>query len=601
MDTGSLFQERRATLFLLIADALILVVATGYGVLNLRAGFPLMGATQLFSGVLVSVAFALIVRRVILGEAAGEVPRRLTFAATVVLAVMLALTGGGLSEVAPFMFVMPPALLFIGSRRSAAIANMLLLVVLVVSVAQPGLTAWIQGSDRSYHYSVLIAYVALNVYAFMVADLRERAYRRVRFLASHDPATGLARFDSHNTPRLEARYAVLIQLRQVDQIRLEGGNRFVQAIMAELARRLARRMGPSCRLFSYSETSLLMVPALSGPEEWSPWATETIDDLTRSVGGEERSYSPKLAVYVVPDADQLSRSELAMRLEATIQSNQNRGQGVVFYKPEMAHALNARVEMSDLLRSAQSRDELYIVYQPLIDSIDGSTVGAEVLMRWNSGVLGPVSPATFIPVAEDNGLIGEFTEWMIATAWRESRSDRARRYRYLSINISPIHIEQPDFLPRLKALIAREGIDPSFISIEITEGVLLQESLSNQDVINELVKIGFSLSIDDFGTGYSNLTYLRRLAVDRIKIDRSFVADLVRADGSRNTRATPLVEAMVFMAKTLGIGTLAEGVETEDQAEVLRDLGCEAFQGYLFGKPATLEEAAAEDGAQGVG
>jgi EAL domain-containing protein (putative c-di-GMP-specific phosphodiesterase class I) len=319
------------------------------------------------------------------------------------------------------------------------------------------------------------------------------------------------------------------------------------------------------------------------------------------VAVDERSYSPKLAVYEVPDADRLSRSELAGRLEATIQSNQNRGHGVVFYKPEMAHALSARVEMSDLLRSAQSRNELSLVYQPLIDSIDRSTVGAEVLMRWNSSVLGPVSPATFIPVAEENGLIGEFTEWMIATAWRESRSDPATRYRHLSINISPVHMEQPSFLPRLRDLIAREGIDPAFISIEITEGVLLQESLTNQDVINELVKIGFSLSIDDFGTGYSNLTYLRRLAVDRIKIDRSFVTDLVHPDGSRNTRSTPLVEAMVFMAKTLGIGTLAEGVETEDQAEVLRDLGCEVFQGYLFGKPATLEATTAEDGAQGVG
>ncbi|MFO8042129.1 MAG: EAL domain-containing protein, partial [Alkalispirochaeta sp.] len=148
---------------------------------------------------------------------------------------------------------------------------------------------------------------------------------------------------------------------------------------------------------------------------------------------------------------------------------------------------------------------------------------------------------------------------------------------------------------------AREGIDPTYISIEITEGVLLQESISNQDVINELVKIGFSLSIDDFGTGYSNLTYLRRLAVDRIKIDRSFVMDLVNSEGTRNTRATPLVEAMVFMAKTLGIGTLAEGVETEAQAEVLRDLGCEAFQGYLFGKPATLQETSDDQGTQSVG
>lgn len=601
MDARTLFQERRATLFLLAANVLILVVAAAYGVLNLSAGFLLMGGTQLFAAALVSVAVVLLVRRLWQGTVVYALPRHLTFGATVILALMLAITGGGLSDVTPFMFVVPPALLFVGDRRSAAVANIALLVILVVSVIEPGLTAWISGTDRTYHVSILVAYVALNVYVFMVADLRDRAYRRVRFLASHDPVTGLARFESHHAPRPTATYAVLIQLRRVDQIRLEGGNRFVQEIMAEFARRLARRQGPQCQLYAYSETSLLMAPELSGSDQWSSWITETMHALTQPVAREERSYTPQLAVYVVPDADQLSRSELAGRLETTIQSNQHTGQGVEFYNPEMAHALRARVEMSDLLRSAQSRGELFLVFQPLVDAIDGTCVGAEVLMRWDNGTLGTVSPATFIPVAEDSGLIGEFTEWMIATAWRESRRDPGQHYRYLSINISPVHIEQPDFLSRLRSLIAREGIDPTYISIEITEGVLLQESISNQDVINELVKIGFSLSIDDFGTGYSNLTYLRRLAVDRIKIDRSFVMDLVNSDGTRNTRATPLVEAMVFMAKTLGIGTLAEGVETEAQAEVLRDLGCEAFQGYLFGKPATLAETSDDQGTQRVG
>ncbi|HKK48804.1 MAG TPA: EAL domain-containing protein [Alkalispirochaeta sp.] len=601
MDSNALFKAKRATHFLLIATALVLTVAGVYGVLNIVAGFSLVGLAQLGAASLAASALAIMITRLRRGMPVKELPRRLAFTATVLLAMMLAVTGGGLSEVTPFMFVVPPALLFLGTQRSAVIANLLLIGVLVVSVIHPGLTAWIRGSDRSYHYSILVSYLALNLYVFMAADLRERAYRRVRFLASHDPVTGLPRFDAHHAPELTTRYAALIQLRQVEQIRLEGGNRFVQEVMAELARRLSRRRGPLCTLFSYSETSLLMAPALSGPEEWSQWITETLDDLTQPVVGEERRYSPQVLVYVVPDAVQLSRTELSARLETTIQGNQHPGQGVIFYNSDMSHILRARVEMSDLLRSAQSRGELHLVYQPLVDSIDGAVVGAEVLMRWTSHALGTVSPATFIPVAEENGLIAEFTEWMIATAWRESRADPEMRYRYLSVNISPIHIEQPDFLPRLRQLIHRERIDPAYISIEITEGVLLRESLSNQDVINELVKIGFSLSIDDFGTGYSNLTYLRRLAVHRIKIDRSFVSDLVHSDGSPNPRATPLVEAMVFMAKTLGIGTLAEGVETEAEAEILRDLGCETFQGYLFGKPSVLPDSTAEEASQNVG
>lgn len=601
MDSKTLFQEKRATLFLLIAMLLVLSVASGYGILNVRADFVLVGVVQLVSAALVAGALGITVARIRRGAPVAELPRLLAFSATVLLAVILALTGGGLSEVTPLMFVVPPALLFLGTPRTATVANLLFSGILVASVAQPGLTAWIRGSERSYHFSILVAYLALNLYVFMAADLRERAYRRVRFLASHDPVTGLPRFDTHHAPEVTTPYAVLIQLRQADQVRLEGGNRFVQEVMAELARRLSRRRGPHCTLFSYSETSLLMAPALAGPQEWSAWITETLDDLTQPVVGEERSYTPRIAVYVVPDAHELSRTELAARLETTIQGNQHLGQGVVFYNPDMGRLLRARVEMSDLLRSARSRGELHVVYQPLVDSIDGTVVGAEVLMRWNSHVLGAVSPATFIPVAEENGLIAEFTEWMIATAWRESRNDPEVRYRHLSVNISPVHIEQPDFLPRLRELIHRERIDPWYISIEITEGVLLRESLNNQDVINELVKIGFSLSIDDFGTGYSNLTYLRRLAVDRIKIDRSFVSDLVHSDGTRNPRAAPLVEAMIFMAKTLGIGTLAEGVETEAEAEILRDLGCEVFQGYLFGKPAGISGGVGDHGEQNAG
>ena len=585
MNTGFLFDQRIASRFLCGINVVLGGVAGAYGVLNFGGGYPITGTVQLAAAAVNGVALSVGVRDCRVGKTRSGLPRHLTLVSVLALTVILIVGGGGLSLASPFMFVVPSALLLLAARKTALILNVLFGIVLAVSVAFPGTTAWILGTDLAYNVSVLVAYLMINVYTYMIAELRHRAFQRVESLANHDPVTGLVRFDTEEDCGVPNPWAVLIQLRDSDRIRLEGGNRTVERVMRATAHRLSERWRGQCGLYSYSETSLLAMPDVDGAGGWTAWINTTMQDLSRPVTENDRSVTPRLVVYVVKDADSLTRSQLSTRLETTIQGNRGHRSNIVFYDPEIAESLRARLEMYDLLRGARERNELYLAYQPLVDAIDGERIGAEVLMRWKSPVLGEVSPATFIPVAEETGLIGDLTEWMIALAWRETRTDPEQRFRALSINISPAHIEQPDFIERLTELIRRENIDPSLISIEITEGLLLRESLSGQSVLDTLLSLKFSLSIDDFGTGYSNLSYLRKLSVDRIKIDKSFVDDLVLTDGTVNSRATPLVEAMIFMAKTLGIGTLAEGVETEEQATVLRNLGCETFQGYLFGKP----------------
>jgi EAL domain-containing protein (putative c-di-GMP-specific phosphodiesterase class I) len=566
-----------------------------YGVLNFGYGYPVIASAQLATAATNVIALYLGMKACRTGNTSSGLPRQLTLVSTIVLTAILILGGGGVSFASPFLFVLPAALLLLARRSTAVALNTVLVVILAASIAHPGLTRWVTGNDRAYNVSVFVAYIAVNIYTFMIAELRYRAYRRVRYVATHDPVTGLDRFDVHEACPVESSWAVLVQLRDSDRIRLDGGNRLIERVMRATAQRLSERWSQNWGLYSYSETSILAIPDVDGAGGWSTWINTTMQDLSRPVSGDEISVTPHLAVFVVPDAESLTWSELSKRLEAVIQSNRGEGSVITFYDPEIGEQLRRRVEMYDLLRSARERGELYLAYQPLVDAIDGELAGAEVLMRWESPELGSVSPAVFIPVAEETGLIGELTEWMVALAWRETQRDPDRRYRKLSINMSPAHIEQPDFIERLNGIITREGIDPSLISIEITEGLLLRESISAQSVLDTLVSLGFSLSIDDFGTGYSNLSYLRSLSVHRIKIDKSFVDDIVLPTGEVNSRATPLVEAMVFMAKTLGISTLAEGVETEEQAAVLRDLGCETFQGYLFGKPLPLDVASDDD------
>jgi EAL domain-containing protein (putative c-di-GMP-specific phosphodiesterase class I) len=596
MDTSFLFEQRSASRFLCGINLVLGSVAGVYGVLNFGYGYPVTASVQLATAGINGVALALGMKACRTGGTSSGLPRQLTLISTLILTVILILGGGGLSLASPFLFVLPPALLLLARRPVAIALNIALIAILAASVARPGLTAWITGDDRVFNISVLVAYVAVNIYTYMIAELRFRAYRRVRYLATHDLVTGLNRFDAREACLVDSSWAVLVQLRDTDHIRLEGGNRLVEHVMRVTAQRLSERWSRDCGLFSYSETSILATPDIESFGGWSAWINTTMQDLSRPVTGEERSVTPHLAVFVVPDAETLTRSELGARLEAVIQSNRGDTSRITFYDPEIGEQIRRRIEMYDLLRSARERGELYLVYQPLVDAIDGEIVGAEVLMRWESPELGSVSPAVFIPVAEETGLISELTEWMVALAWREAQGDPEGRYLKLSINLSPAHIEQPDFVERLNGIITREGIDPSLISIEITEGLLLRESISAQSVLDTLVSLGFSLSIDDFGTGYSNLSYLRSLSVHRIKIDKSFVDDIVLPTGEVNSRATPLVEAMVFMAKTLGIGTLAEGVETEEQAAVLRDLGCETFQGYLFGRPLPLDLPSGGDG-----
>lgn len=603
MTTHEMYTDRAARRFLLITNMVLVGVSGVYSVINFQAANYLVSFSQLISTLLGLTSLLWVGWELAVPRKLSRGPWHLSYLATVIIAGVIAVWGGEVGIVAAFLFVLPPAVMFLATRRVALVTNLFFLGLLVYSFIRPEDTAWLDGWSHLYRVSVLIGYTAVALYVIVISELRHRAYRRVAFLATHDQDTGIPRFDSSSPERPPGDYAVLLQLQDVERIRLEGGNRFVSNVMRVLARRLSNRKGGKCKLSAYSSTSLLMMPSFTGEDVWSSWINGTMRALGRPVRSGGRTISPRLSVVVIPDARFLSMEELESRLETTIQGSAQHRQGIAFYDPTLDQQLRNRIEMYDLLRSARANNELYLAYQPLVDAIDGSVIGAEVLMRWQSAALGAVSPAVFIPVAEETGLIGELTEWMLTRAWHEISSDPSQRFRQLSINVSPAHMEEPDFIERITALVKREGIDPRRISIEITEGILVRETTSSSGVLDLLRELGFSLSIDDFGTGYSNLSYLRSLSASRVKIDRAFIEDIGSAQGVPESRALPLVEAMVFMAKSLGITVLAEGVEREEQAEALRDLGCELFQGYLFGRPEPLmpsldapEQVLASDG-----
>ncbi|MGB7298461.1 MAG: EAL domain-containing protein [Burkholderiaceae bacterium] len=267
---------------------------------------------------------------------------------------------------------------------------------------------------------------------------------------------------------------------------------------------------------------------------------------------------------------------------ALMQARQAGRHMVRFYNPVMQAKVDARTVLDLSLRRAIAQGDLMMMYQPQIDR-QGKLMGAEGLIRWRDRERGLVLPGEFIGHAEETGLILPIGRWVLETACQQllawSRHERTRDLK-LSVNISPRQFRQTDFAGAVRELLEETGVNPSLLRFELTENVLLEDPEDAIVRMGEIRKLGVGISIDDFGTGYSSLSYLKRLPVDQLKIDKSFVDDLI---GNEDDAA--IIRAIIGMGRSMNLQVFAEGVETQAQYEFLEKSGCDAFQGYLFGKP----------------
>jgi EAL domain-containing protein (putative c-di-GMP-specific phosphodiesterase class I) len=291
-----------------------------------------------------------------------------------------------------------------------------------------------------------------------------------------------------------------------------------------------------------------------------------------------------VALFGVKDesvVEVLKRADVAM-----YQSKEAGKDTIRVYDPQVQSALNERVALSTELNAALAKDELLLHYQ-LQCMANGTVVGAECLLRWRHPVRGMVSPVEFIALAEDSGAIIGIGEWVIrqacATLARWALDERFGNLT-LSVNVSPRQFTDVDFVLRVEKILRESGANPRRLCLEITEGIVLQDADQVIEKMRRLRTLGLSFSIDDFGTGYSSLSYLQRLPLREVKIDKTFVDDLVT-----NTTSEAIVRAIIALAIGMRIDVLAEGVETEEQKVRLTALGCERMQGYLFARPMDLD------------
>jgi diguanylate cyclase (GGDEF)-like protein len=254
------------------------------------------------------------------------------------------------------------------------------------------------------------------------------------------------------------------------------------------------------------------------------------------------------------------------------------GNDASFYEPSMHATSEERRQIELALRGATEAGELSLAYQPVINAETGAIESFEALLRWNSAELGVVSPAKFIPIAEDTGMLGKIGEWVLRTACREAMNWPA--HIGLAVNVSPRQVQDPGFLVTLMSALTQAQLAPERLELEVTESVFLELTDKTQKVLEQIQSLGVRLAMDDFGTGYSSLGYLRRAKFDTLKIDQSFV-QAIRSD---DPESTAIVRAVVALAGSLGMKTVAEGVSSEEQLELVRSLGCDRIQGFIFSR-----------------
>ncbi|MFM0084057.1 EAL domain-containing protein [Paraburkholderia sediminicola] len=261
-----------------------------------------------------------------------------------------------------------------------------------------------------------------------------------------------------------------------------------------------------------------------------------------------------------------------------------------FYQPEMNASAGARLNLERRLRRALRDDEFLLHYQPQVDILSGQIVGTEALVRWRDPEVGLVLPSLFIPVAEESGLIGPLSEWVLREACRQNKAwqDEGLPPARVSVNLSARVFQQRDIAKLVMQVLAETGLEPQYLELELTESTIMRNAEEAVLMLNELHALGIGLAIDDFGTGYSSLSYLKRFPVDRLKIDRSFVSD-IGVSGDDET----ITSAIIALAHSLKLQVIAEGVETSAQLDFLKERACDEMQGFYFAKPMSTDAISA--------
>lgn len=457
---------------------------------------------------------------------------------------------------------------------------------------------WLTISAVKNAQNVTTHYVAV----FSDISVIKEAQEALTFQANHDPLTNLPNrkllrqrieLAIQRAERQRRQIAVLfIDLDRFKNVNDTMGHSVGDALLIEAARRMSALLRPSDTLARWGgDEFVLLVEEDVSVANVSGLADKLLDVFRQSLMVEvhEIDITTSIGVSLYPDNAGDVDSLLSQADMAVYQAKDEGRNGLQFYEARFGVDVEERMKLEVALRRVVKRGELLLHYQPQIDLDSGRLIGVEALLRWQHPELGIVPPARFIPIAEDVGAIHEIGDWVLEeacrqfSAWRNAGVEVPR----IAVNLSAQQIERITLLATMERLLGQYGLKPTELELEVTESSLMRKVESVGRVLDGLRALGLQLSVDDFGTGYSSLSYLKRLPVQRLKIDRSFVQDI-----GLDANDESLVRAITALGHSLSLELVAEGVEREEQLAFLRKVGCEYAQGYFFARPMTADGVA---------
>ena len=441
-----------------------------------------------------------------------------------------------------------------------------------------------------------------NAFSYAFArDITERksAEARLQHLATHDELTGLAnrallqdRLEQsiHFANRSQRLVGVLLlDLDRFKVINDSLGHSFGDELLRRVTGRLQAlvREGDTVARLGGDEFVILLAEVAEG-EDVGQVARRMLENLTRPyrIQGRKITVTASLGISLYP-RDGNDGETLIRNADVAMYQAKEEGRNTFhFYAPGMNLKVLETMELEAELRHALERGELLLHYQPKIDLASGRIVGAEALLRWQHPRQGMIGPNTFIPLAEETGLILPIGDWVLATACAQLKIWQAQGLPPISMatNISARQFRQTDLAVKIRDILEHCGVEPHLIELELTETMLMRDPQAAAQTLQQLMNLGVRLALDDFGTGYSSLNYLRRFPVNILKIDRSFICD-----AAVDPSAAAVANSVVAIAHSLGLTAVAEGVETREQLEFITHSGCDAFQGFLFSRAVPAE------------
>jgi diguanylate cyclase (GGDEF)-like protein/PAS domain S-box-containing protein len=433
-------------------------------------------------------------------------------------------------------------------------------------------------------------------------DITEQvlAQERIERLATVDSLTQLANrqtFDEQAARALASAYSAnqrcALLFIDLDNFRLLNngyGHRVGDQMLSIVADRM-RAILPEPNLIGRrgGDEIVALLVDIAGPERAVEVAQALIGSISEParVLGMEVSVTPSVGISFFPQ-DGVDLDSLLNAADAAMyQAKESGRRTYAFYTPTVARRVDLRLRLEQRLRKAVESRDFRLYYQPLVSLADGKMVGAEALIRWRDAELGDISPAEFVPIAEESGLIVGLGDWVIREACRHRQEWRALGVDVppVSLNMAGVQLRQLGCVEGLLDLLSEHGVATHEIEIEVTETGLLDTSAVSRENLVRMRNAGLKIALDDFGVGFSSLAHLRDLPIHRLKIDRSFTVECMR-----DARTLTIVKAVIEMARSLGISVTAEGIETQAQQTWMQHLGCDSAQGYLFARPMTSED-----------